>query len=461
MSNEVDNIEQQKLVGVLAQFDDPHTLLHACESMRDSGIKKMDAYTPFPVHGIEKAIGIPRTILPFIVLAVGLSGLAIGLGMQWYTNGTTELLPKWSGYEFKISGKPMFSLPANIPVTFEVIVLSSAFAAVFGMLILNKLPRLANPLHRVPRFKRVTNDKFFLMVEADDEQYDEEQLRTNMTEWGATDIELVHEDLTDHKLPAFLKTVGVLALVMMLIPPALIFRARGMTYTETRVHVVPDMDFQYKFKAQTVGPLASNDAAEGDYFFDNIRAQFAPIPGTVARGDQSGDIEFFRGIKVGGDLHSAHSTPAVFASTQEEASPQEGAESATTATAEPEPDWVTTIPNQIEVSRETIERGRRQFNIYCTVCHGYAGDGDGLANQRATALSINGQANWTVAKSLYDETVMTQPVGRIYDTITNGRATMGPYATRIQPEDRWAIVLYIKALQETRKNATPEPAEGE
>ena len=82
MSNEVDNIEQQKLVGVLAQFDDPHTLLHACENMRDSGIKKMDAYTPFPVHGIEEAIGIPRTILPFIVLAVGLSGLAIGLGMQ-------------------------------------------------------------------------------------------------------------------------------------------------------------------------------------------------------------------------------------------------------------------------------------------------------------------------------------------------------------------------------------------
>ena len=86
-------------------------------------------------------MGIPRTILPWIVLTVAFGGLALGLGMQWYTNGTEQLGPIWSGYQFKISGKPYFSLPANIPVTFEVIVLSSAFAAFFGMLILNGLPR--------------------------------------------------------------------------------------------------------------------------------------------------------------------------------------------------------------------------------------------------------------------------------------------------------------------------------
>jgi len=462
MSNEADNNEQQKLVGVLAQFDDPHTLLHACEEMRDAGVKKMDAYTPFPIHGIEKAIGIPRTVLPFIVLAVGISGLAIGLGMQWYTNGTTELLPKWSGYEFKISGKPMFSLPANIPVTFEVIVLSSAFAAFFGMLILNGLPRLANPLHRISRFKRVTNDKFFLMVDSDDENFESEKLGSRLTELGASDIEHVHEDLTDHQLPAFLKTLAVLTLVAMLIPPALIYRARGMTYRESRLHVVPDMDNQFKFKTQTVGPLASNDATD-EFFFDNIRAQFAPIPGTVSRSDQSSDIEFFRGIKVGGELHSLHSTPAVFASNQEEGEQEEGqAAQDPAATADPaEPEWVTTIPNQIEVSRETIELGKRQYSIYCSVCHGYDGEGKGLANERANALSINGDASWTTAKSLYDTTVIEQPVGRIYDTITNGRSTMGPYATRITPEDRWAIVLYVKTLQEARRDVVVEPAEGE
>ncbi len=470
MSSEVNNSERQKLVGVLGQFDDPHSLLHACEALRDSGVKKMDAYTPYPVHGIEKAIGIPRTILPWIVLVVAIGGFALGLGMQWYTNATEELLPKWSGYEFKISGKPMFSLPANIPVTFEVIVLSSAFAAFFGMLILNGLPRLANPLHRISRFKRVTNDKFFLMVDADDDQFDNQQLRNNLSDWGASDVEEVYEDLTDHQLPAFLKTVAVLALVLMLIPPALIFRARGMTYTQTRLHVVPDMDFQYKFKTQTLGPLAFNGAID-DYFFVDERAQLPPVPGTVSRSDTSGDIEFFRGIQAGSDLHSSLATPAVLASNrvgrqdpQETSGQQETAGDPTMAAAANEPAWVTTIPAQVPVTRETILRGQRQFNIYCTVCHGYSGDGDGLANNRAVALSASGDAAWTEAKSLYDPTVVEQPVGRLYDTITNGRSTMGPYATRISPEDRWAIVLYIKALQETRKNAvvdTPVDAAGE
>jgi mono/diheme cytochrome c family protein len=101
------------------------------------------------------------------------------------------------------------------------------------------------------------------------------------------------------------------------------------------------------------------------------------------------------------------------------------------------------------------------FNINCSVCHGYAGEGDGLVNQRAMALAVNGTATWTTAKSLYDPTVIEQPVGRIFDTITNGRATMGPYGSRISPQDRWAIVLYVKALQETHRNAPPPPTTGE
>ena len=465
MNNEVDNIEQQKLVGVLAQFDDIPGLLHACESLRDAGVRKMDAFTPFPVHGIEKAIGIPRTILPFIVLAIGLGGVVIGLGMQWYTNATTDLLPKWSGYEFKISGKPMFSLPANIPITFEVIVLSSAFASFFSMLFLNKLPRLANPLHRVARFKQATDDKFFIMVEADDENFDAEYLQSNFTELGATDVELVHEDLTDHRLPAFLKTVVLMGLVLMLIPPALVFRARGMTYRETRLHVIPDMDFQYKFKTQTVGPQATNNIEDG-FFFEHIRAQFAPVPGTISRENQSADQEFFHGIKAGTDLHSSFATPTVLASSQQEptgeATQEESTTGQSTAEQEPEvdePEWVTSFPQKIDVSRETMLRGQRQFNIYCSVCHGYSGEGDGLANKRAIALSAVGDAAWTEAKTLYDPTIVEQPVGRIFDTITHGRATMGPYSARISPEDRWAIVLYIKALHETRKNAIVETPE--
>ena len=462
MSNEVENIDSQKLVGVLAQFDDPNTLLHACENARDAGFKKMDAYTPFPIHGIEKAIGIPRTILPFIVLAVGLSGCAIGIGMQWYTNGTEQLGPLWSGYQFRISGKPLFSLPANIPIAFEIIVLSSAFAAFFGMLILNKLPRLANPLHRIPRFKRVTNDKFFLMIEANDENFDGENLPATLSEWGATDVEQVHEDQTDHQLPAFLKTLAVLGIILALIPPALIYRARGMTYKQTRLHVVPDMDFQIKFKAQTIGPIADDYTPENPkYFFQRLRSSFHSVPGTISRESESTDDEFFRGFKEGTNHFSQHGTSAKLASAiQEEGAASEGTQEEEAAAEEvQEPEWVTTFPSQIKVNEDTLMRGQQRYNIYCAVCHGYAGEGNGLANNRAAALNLNAKAEWTEAKTLYDPEVVKQPIGRVFDTITNGRATMGPYASRIQPEDRWAIVLYIKAMQETHKNAISEEPE--
>ena len=187
MANETNNSEDKELVGLLAQFDDPTSLLAACNNAREAGYKKMDAFTPYPVHGIDPALGIKRSFLPFIVLGVALGAVFVGLGMQFYTNGgfiggtSTDSFWPFPGYAFKIGGKPYFSLPANIPVTFEVIVLSSAFATFFGMWIINKLPRLSNPLHRVSRFKRVTNDKFFLMLEAKDELFKHQNQKPNST----------------------------------------------------------------------------------------------------------------------------------------------------------------------------------------------------------------------------------------------------------------------------------------
>ena len=154
MSEANENTNDQKFIGLLAQFEDPNTLVEACNNARLDGYKKMDAFTPFPVHGIDPAIGIKRTVLPFIVLAIGLGACGVGLALQYYTNNDVSTFGFFPGYEFKISGKPYFSLPANIPVTFEVIVLSSAFAAFLGMWAMNGLPRLANPLHRISRFKQ-------------------------------------------------------------------------------------------------------------------------------------------------------------------------------------------------------------------------------------------------------------------------------------------------------------------
>ena len=181
MAEENTTEENTKLVGLLAQFDDPDSLMEACDQCRQSGFTKMDAYTPFPLHGIDAALGIKRSILPFIVLCVGITGLFIGLGLQLFVNSNAfdELSP-FKGYGFFIGGKPIFSVPANIPVTFEIIVLSSAFATFLGMWGLNKLPMFSNPLHRISRFKRATNDKFFLMIDSVDAKFDRSATEAKM-----------------------------------------------------------------------------------------------------------------------------------------------------------------------------------------------------------------------------------------------------------------------------------------
>lgn len=463
--------DNTKLIGLMAQFDDPDSLLHACDNARQYGYKKMDAFSPFPVHGIDDAIGIRRTILPFIVLAIGIGGCLFALGLQYYANGTDSIRP-FPGYKFIISGKPFFSWPANIPVTFEIVVLSSAFAAFFGMLVMNGLPKFANPLHRISRFKRASNDRFFLVVEVADEKFSDEQTRSQFDEWGATGIEEVREDLSDHTIPPVIKKVLMLLAFLLILPPAMIYKARGMTSRSPRLHVVPDMDWQYRYKAQNVGPNFGSEK-EPQYLFQDMRVMRQPIAGTVARGELENDSEFFRGIKQGSAVTQSNAWVGPPSSLQDEQNQEEAKSPADEADADakqdeepttpaaPEPDWVTEFPELFKIERETMERGRERYNIYCVACHGHAGDGDGLVNKRAMELNLAGKATWTQAKAYHDPEVMKQPVGRLFDTITNGRGTMGPYGSQITAEDRWAIVLYIKALQATRVNEEKPPVDPE
>jgi mono/diheme cytochrome c family protein len=445
MSNQQN--QERELIGVIGEFTSPDALYHACEHARDSGIRKMDAYSPFPVHGIEEAIGFRRTRLPFIVLAVAIGAVAVGVGLQYWTNAT-ETGGLWSGYQFKISGKPMFSLPANIPVAYEITILSSAFAAFFGMLALNRLPQLANPLLRIARFKRASNDRFFLAIENGEGGLGPDTAKSRLREWGASEVEEIWLDKTDHQLPAFFKTLAILGVVLLLIPPALVFRSHSVTRRDTRLHLNPDMDFQHRYAAQMLGPRKDDDGKE--YFFANQRAAMASPAGTVSRKQRYIDApDFNRGFREDDSGEQTGLTvPAANAASRSEPVAQQDQPAETP----PEKDWLTEFPEGFDVSRDQVFHGQKMFNVYCAVCHGYTGGGDGLVNQRASALvvkgsAINGGTSWTTAKSLHDPAVVEQPVGKIFDTITNGRATMGPYGSRIQPEDRWAIVLYVKALQ--------------
>ena len=160
--------------GLLAEYADPDSLLVAAAKVRDAGYTRWDCHTPFPVHGLDKAMGIKPTILPWIVLGAGLTGTTLALVMQWYVNNAANTPAgdgSFSGFPLVFSGKPYWSLPPHIPVVFELTVLFASLAAFFSVWALNGLPRLYHPTANCPRFRRVTDDKFFIVIEAADSRY--------------------------------------------------------------------------------------------------------------------------------------------------------------------------------------------------------------------------------------------------------------------------------------------------
>jgi len=191
----------QKLHGVIAEFETVNDIMKAAKKTRDEGFKHWDVHTPFPVHGIDRAMGIRATVLPWIVLCCGLTGLMVGMSLAIGTMATDAIdlpgLPGAAapirGYKFLISGKPFNSFPAFIPVMFETTILLSAFGAVFGMLLLNRLPKLANPLLKSMNFRRATADRFFIEVQARDRRFDKDKTADFLKGIGAVSVELIED----------------------------------------------------------------------------------------------------------------------------------------------------------------------------------------------------------------------------------------------------------------------------
>jgi len=169
----------------LVEFDTPERLIAAAERVRDAGFRKWDVHSPLPLHGLDDAMGLEATRLPWITLAAGIGGLLVALGLQWYTNAFD--------YPLVISDKPFFSLPANIPVTFELAVLFAAVATVGGLFALNGLPCLYHPLFRSGRFRRVTSDRFFISVETADRRFDPETTVEFLASLGGISLEQVED----------------------------------------------------------------------------------------------------------------------------------------------------------------------------------------------------------------------------------------------------------------------------
>jgi hypothetical protein len=158
-----------KYYGLLAMYADPEALIEASRRTRDAGYRHIDAYTPFPVHGLADAIGFRRTKLPAIVLCGGITGAIVGFAMQYIAN-------VWH-YPINIGGKPMNSWPAFIVPTFECTILFSAFSALLGMLALNGLPMPYHPLFNLPAFELASRSHFFLVIESSDPKYQADDTR--------------------------------------------------------------------------------------------------------------------------------------------------------------------------------------------------------------------------------------------------------------------------------------------
>jgi hypothetical protein len=171
--------------GILAEFDSPSSLLKAAEKVRDKDYQYFDVFSSFPIHGMDAAMGLKASKLPWIVFIGGLFGLLFGFGLQTWVATTA--------YPVIISGKPLFSYQAFIPVTFELMILFSAFGAVFGMFALNRLPQHYHPLFKVSSFSTVTSHGFFLMIECKESQFDNNQVQNELKSYGGYNIEVVED----------------------------------------------------------------------------------------------------------------------------------------------------------------------------------------------------------------------------------------------------------------------------
>ena len=163
--------------GIMAEFTEPSTLIHAAEHIREAGYTKVEAYTPIPVHGLDEAIGHRATRLPWLVLAGGLTGSSGLFSFMTWVNLVD--------YPMNIGGRPYFSWPAFVPITFEGMVLFSAFAAVFGLFLICGFPRPYHPVFNAPGFERATTDGFFLCIESSDPLYDAAKAKSTLMGPGA------------------------------------------------------------------------------------------------------------------------------------------------------------------------------------------------------------------------------------------------------------------------------------
>jgi len=366
------------LYSVTGLFNNPDDIINAAEQSAKAGYKKYDINTPYPVHGLSKAMRIPSSKLGYVALFIGLGGVLFAvLAMSWIAIFE---------YPIVVGGKPFFSLPAFIPITFEVTVLSASIATVVAMLFFFfKLPNISHPLHDTDYMKSVSVDKFGISIQADDPLFNEEQVKHFLNTLKAEKVTSVYYDdeevNTKHKVfePKFIMFLIVVAVLNSV---AVYFIYNKLLYMEPFNWMV----HQFKMKGQQ----------ESTFFVDGFGMR-QPVEGTVSRGN----------------------LPYLYTNNQAEAS--------------------VNMINSLLPSKANLEKGQKKYNTFCSPCHGYFGKGDSR---------LRGQ--FPAPPSLQSEKVRNWKDGDIFHVITAGQNVMPSYASQLTAEERWQVILYIRALQRSQ-----------
>ena len=172
-----------KYYGLMAEFDSPAAILAAAEKVRAAGYSRWDAFTPFPIHGLDQVAGFKNSLVGWFALLFGGGAFVATMGLIWFSNAFD--------YPLIVGGKPMFSPPMSFVPSYIMMVLGAAVGAFVGMMALNQLPRLHNPLFAKARFALVSRDKFFLVIGANDPKFSKTETRRLLESLGGTHIELV------------------------------------------------------------------------------------------------------------------------------------------------------------------------------------------------------------------------------------------------------------------------------
>lgn len=369
---------QERIVGALAVYESPDVLADALVAVRKAGLTRLDTVSPYPLHGLDHLLGKQPSRLGYVAAIAGISATAIAKSAQWWTSAVD--------YPLNIGGSPLFSLPAFIPVTFELMVLFASIATVLGMLaVFNGLPQYGSALLRSEKMKALTCNRYGIVVDARDRGFEPEATSEILGKTGAISVELLKREEPSRfyrerilSVPFLLLLLGVA--ILSSTATRMIFRYGGE---------IPPYDFmkrQPKLSAQQVSTV----------FPDGFGTR-TDVRGTVARG----------------------SLPYAFSGDPERAGQD--------------------LINPFPASQGAVARGRAQYGVFCQPCHGKLADGRGTlttAFPKAPTLHSRKAREWSD--------------GRIYAVLTEGQNIMPAYVSQISGRDRWQIIVYLRALQRSQ-----------